>query len=194
MRVTENYRFSDTPPYTVLRNPWLSYDDICRIETIGRLLDLFCNHDGFSTALNLLNRTVTLSRLMDRMAADSESEALSGLSSLRVYDLFFRLAAPCLEAAERGLLADALFFDFCCHEMPRQGKLPQFIARHHLQCNWPGGRQSATALDLPPTPRVKAFRFTFKKDYRCMPWGDHPVEVTFVYASVEKQRLKIFVM
>ena len=36
----EDYHFSDTPPYTILRNPWLSYDDIGRIETIGRLLDL----------------------------------------------------------------------------------------------------------------------------------------------------------
>jgi radical SAM superfamily enzyme YgiQ (UPF0313 family) len=47
----EGYRFSDSPPYTILSTPWLSFEDIGRIETIGRLLDLFYNQGGFGTAL-----------------------------------------------------------------------------------------------------------------------------------------------
>jgi anaerobic magnesium-protoporphyrin IX monomethyl ester cyclase len=187
----ENYRFSDTPPYTVLRNPWLSYDDICRIETIGRLLDLFCNHGGFSTVLDLLSRTVPFSRLLDRMAANTESEALSGLSSLRVYELFFRLVAPCLEATEQGLLADALFFDFCCHEMPRQGKLPLFIEERQQACRWPGGRELATGMDLPAGSRVRSFCFQFINDYRIRPWGQSPVDITFLYISSQGAGLTI---
>jgi len=48
---SREYRFSDFPPYTILATPWLSFQDIGRIETIGRLLDLFHNHGGFAAAL-----------------------------------------------------------------------------------------------------------------------------------------------
>ena len=37
----DDYHFSGFPPYMILRNPWLKFADISRIETIGRLLDLF---------------------------------------------------------------------------------------------------------------------------------------------------------
>lgn len=187
----EDYHFSASPPYTILRNPWLSYDDICRIETIGRLLDLFYNHDGFVTALELLTFTNPLSMVLGRMAANAAGQALSGLSSLRLYELFFRLASPCFDSADNGLFADALFFDFCGSEMPRQGKLPMFIEEHRQACSWPGGRELTAGMDLPPGSRVKAFRFEFKRDYRIRPYGETPVEITFMYASGARQGLKV---
>jgi anaerobic magnesium-protoporphyrin IX monomethyl ester cyclase len=187
----EDYHFSETPPYTILRNPWLSYDDIGRIETIGRLLDLYYNHGGFGTALKLLTRSTPLSALLDRMAANAADQALSGLSSQRLYELFFRLAASGGNSTSDRLLVDALFFDFCCREMPRQGKLPQFIAERRQTCGWPGGRELTAGQDLPPGSRVKAFRFSFKRDYRIVPWGETPVEITFVYASSMGGGLKI---
>jgi len=179
----EDYHFSGAPPYTILRNPWLSYDDIGRIETIGRLLDLYYNHGGFKTALELLTRSTPLSTLLDGMAANAAGQPLSGISSLRLYELFFRLAAPCCDSIDTEQFADALFFDFCRNELPRQGKLPQFILKHQQVCSWPGGRMLSSAQNLPPECRVKAFCFTFKKDYRTTPWEDHPTEITFVYAS-----------
>jgi anaerobic magnesium-protoporphyrin IX monomethyl ester cyclase len=187
----EDYYFSGSPPYTILRNPWLSYNDIGRIETIGRLLDLFYNQGGFETALEVLTGTNPLSMVLDRMAANAADQPLSGLSSLRLYELFFRLASPCCDAADNGLLADALFFDFCSHEMPRQGKLPLFIAEQMQTCSWPGGRELTVGMDLPPGSRVKAFRFSFKRDYRSRPWGKTPVEITFVYASGAGQGLTV---
>jgi anaerobic magnesium-protoporphyrin IX monomethyl ester cyclase len=190
----EDYYFSATPPYTILRNPWLSYDDIGRIESIGRLLDLFYNHGGFGTALKLLTGSTPLSTVLDRMATTAAGQALSGLSSLRLYELFFRLAATCCVAEDTGLLADALFFDFCCHEMPRQGKLPQFIAEHHQTCRWPGGRELSDGMDLPPGSRTKAFRFSFRRDYRDAAWQNGPTEITFLYASGEGQGLKIVII
>jgi anaerobic magnesium-protoporphyrin IX monomethyl ester cyclase len=190
----EDYYFSESPPYTILRNPWLSYDDICRIGTVGRLLDLFYNHGGFGTALELLTSNTPLSALLDRMAANADSQSLSGLSSLRLYELFFRLAAPDVDSTGDSLLADALFFDFCCHEMPRQGKLPLFISERQPECSWPGGRELSAGMYLPSGSRVKAFRFSFKRDYRARPWGGIPVEITFVYASGEKKGLKILTL
>jgi len=187
----EDYHFSETPPYIILRNPWLSYDDIGRIETIGRLLDLFYNHSGFGTALNLLTRSTPLSALLDRMAANAAAVTLSGLSSLRLYELFFRLAASGVDSAADDLLADALFFDFCCCEMPRQGKLPQFIEGRQQTCSWPAVRELAADLDLPPGSRVKAFRFSFRIDYRIGTGVETPVVITFVYASSTGAGLKI---
>jgi anaerobic magnesium-protoporphyrin IX monomethyl ester cyclase len=84
----EDYHFSGSPPYTILRNPWLSFDDIGRIETVGRLLDLYYNHGGFATALKLLTDKIPLSGLLDRMAAAAAGQTLHGLSSLRLYELF----------------------------------------------------------------------------------------------------------
>jgi anaerobic magnesium-protoporphyrin IX monomethyl ester cyclase len=179
----EDYFFSESPPYTILRNPWLTYADIGRIQTIGRLLDLFYNNGGFPTALELLTRSIPLSGLLDRMANAAGDQPLSGLSSLRLYELFFRLASCCCEPTKIELLADVLFYDFCCREMPRQGKLPYFIAESAQSCSWPGGRELTAGLALPPNHRVKAFRFTFSGDYRTRPWGVGRFDMTFVYAS-----------
>jgi anaerobic magnesium-protoporphyrin IX monomethyl ester cyclase len=190
----EDYCFSESPPYAILRNPWLSYDDICRIETIGRLLDLFYNHRGFGTVLELLTSSTPLSALLGRMAANAADQALSGLSSLRLYELFFRLASPGLDSADNGLFADALFFDFCCSEMPRQGKLPMFIAERSQACSWPGGRELTAGTDLPSGSRVKAFRFLFKRDYRISPCREATVEITFLYVSGARQGLKVIAL
>jgi anaerobic magnesium-protoporphyrin IX monomethyl ester cyclase len=187
----EDYHFSGSPPYTILRNPWLAFDDICRIETIGRLLDLFYNHGGFATALEILTSNTCLSLLLDRMATRAADQALSGLSSLRQYELFFRLAAAADDSNCNRLLADALFYDFCCGEMPRQGKLPLFIADLQQNCSWPGGRELSASGKISPGSRVKAFRFQFQNDYRTSPWGEKPVEITFVYASIIGGGLKV---
>ena len=187
----EEYHFSESPPYTILRNPWLSYDDIGRIETVGRLLDLFYNHGGFVTALELLTRNTPLSILLDRMAINAADLSLSGLSSLRLYELFFRLASPCCDIADTDFVADAVFFDFCSSEMPRQGKLPLFIAERRQTCSWPGGHDLTHGINLPPGSRVKAFRFLFKRNYRSSPWGENPGEITFVYASSTGKGLKV---
>jgi anaerobic magnesium-protoporphyrin IX monomethyl ester cyclase len=187
----EDYHFSGSPPYTVLRNPWLSYNDIGRIETIGRLLDLFYNHSGFASALQLLTRTTPLSTLLDSMASAAIGQTLSGRSSLRLYELFYSLASPCCAAPDTGLLADALFFDYCISEMPRQGKLPNFISEHSHACSWPAGRELTTDMEHPPGSRIKAFRYSFLHDYRIKPWGDAGIEITIIYASSVRQGLKI---
>ncbi len=187
----EKYHFSESPPYTILRNPWLSYDDIGRIEKVGRLLDLFYNHGGFATALELLTISIPLAALLDRMAASVADQPLSGLSSLRLYELFFRLAVSAGDHSGNRLLADALFFDFCNNEMPRQGKLPQFIEDRRQTCSWPGARDLPADLDLPPGSRVKSFRFSFGTDYRISPHEAIPVAITFVYASCVGDGLKI---
>lgn len=174
----EGYRHSDFPPYTILSTPWLSFNEIRRIEVIGRLLDLFHNRGGFTAALAELADSLPFASLFDSMAKAAEGEQLSGLSRQRLYELFHKLVRP-LHPGPAPLLADALFFDFCSGELPRQGKLPSFMNGRESECRWPGGERS-TSHD---GSRSRKFRFTFLRDYRTEPWGEYPVEITFLYTS-----------
>jgi anaerobic magnesium-protoporphyrin IX monomethyl ester cyclase len=187
----EGYAFSEAPPYTILRNPWLSYEDICRIETIGRLLDLFSTHGGFQAACAVLEHHNPISLTLDRMARQAGNENLSSLSCRRVFELFARLAEPLPDAVERKRVHDALFFDYCRVEMPLMGKLPAFITGQQQRCSWPGLRDLPNDLELPPNSRVKSFRFEFMRDYRNEGGIAQPVEITFVYVSGAGRGLKI---
>jgi anaerobic magnesium-protoporphyrin IX monomethyl ester cyclase len=190
----ENYRFSSFPPYTILRTPWLSFEDICRIETVGRLLDLFYNHGGFATTLKLLQQWMTFSDLFDHLARNAGNENLSSLSTRRVYELFARLSAMPAEGTDRQLLHDTLFFDYCSAEMPLMGKLPFFAAQRSNDCAWPGRRELPEGLNLPENSRIKSFRFKFDRDYRDENRGAGPATITFVYTSGVGQGLQILVL
>ncbi len=189
----EGYAFSDSPPYTVLSNPWLSFDDICRIETIGRLLDLFSKHGGFTAAFRILQRYKPFSGILDRMARQAGHQNLSSLSCRRVFELFARLAEPLLPESDRPLLFDALFFDYCRSEMPLMGKLPGFAVELQNNCSWPPLRDLPEHLKLPPDSRIKSFRYRFKCDHRTEQNNAGPVTVTFVYVSGAGRGLQVLV-
>ncbi|NVN92740.1 MAG: DUF4080 domain-containing protein [Desulfuromonadales bacterium] len=188
------YRFSHFPPYTILTTPWLSFGDIVRIETIGRLLDLFYNRGGFETALCVMGKGMGFAELFDRMADQVGEEQLSGRSTLRTYELFASLATPLLMDQERDLLHDALFFDYCRVEMPLHGKLPGFVTERRQQCGWPGRAELPQELELPPNGRIKAFRHEFRWDFRSDTWQEGATEVTFVYASAAGRGLEVRVL
>lgn len=188
-----DYQFSSTPPYTILKNPWLSYPDICRIETIGRLLDLFHNDGGFAAALRCLGRFRSFSELFDLMAREVSVESLTGRSQRRLYEFFARLAEPFVPGDSRAELLDALFFDYCCCEMPTMGKLPLF-AGNQERCAWPGKAELPAGVSFPEGSRVRQFRYRFDRDYRCEPWSEGPTEVTFVYGSGPGQGLSVVVV
>jgi len=185
------YEYSDTPPYTILKTSCLSYDEICRVETIGRLLDLFHNNGGFSTALAFMEDRLCFCELLDCLAQRAENENLSGRTTRRLYELFASLAGSMLSDAERPLLHEALFFDYCRCEMPLQGKLPSFVVDRQQQCSWPGHRDLPEGLDIPTDSRIKMFRFIFENDYRAGSRTQGPSIVSFVYLSGEGRGLKV---
>ena len=188
----EEYRYSDSPPYTILNNPWLSFTEICRIETIGRLLDLFHNQGGFANALRFMEQRYPFAVMMDRMARHSAGENLTGLNLRRTYELLARLAAPLLSESDSPGFHDALFFDYCSREMPQQGKLPEFIAQRQQECSWPGRRELPPGLALPPNSRVRMFQFRFLGKYCEERVEDGPATVTFVYAAAAGEGLRIY--
>ena len=189
----EGYAFSESPPYTILSNPWLSYEDICRIETIGRLLDLFKKHGGFAAAFQILQRDRPFSGILDQLARQAGNENLSSLSCRRVFELFARLAEPLPDSATTAMLHDALFFDYCLSEMPLMGKLPAFAVEHQKKCSWPAPRDLPDNLNLPPDSRIKSFRYDFIRDYRTEQVSEEPAAVTFVYVSGKGRGLQVLV-
>jgi anaerobic magnesium-protoporphyrin IX monomethyl ester cyclase len=187
----EDYHFSGFPPYAILRNPWLSYDDIGRIETVGRLLDLFYNNGGFTASLRYLRRHGDLSATLDRMAQQTGVENLSGRSLRRLYELFSSLADTLLPEAEQPLFHDALFFDYCGSEMPLAGKFPSFAPAWHHNGVWPKRTELPNTLNLPTESRVKAFRSTIACDHRLQQPAETPHDITFIYASRQGAGLSI---
>jgi anaerobic magnesium-protoporphyrin IX monomethyl ester cyclase len=189
----EGYAYCDTPPYTILHTPWLSYADICRIETIGRLLDLFSSHGGLTTAFRTLQRTRTFAEILDRMARLAATDNLASLSSRRVFELCARLAEPLTDDLTRPALYDALFYDYCLQEMPLMGKLPTFITDQQQCCAWPGHREIPATIAIPSGCRAKIFRYEFLRDYRsgvCAEEGGS-CTVTFVYISGAGRGLQV---
>lgn len=184
----EGYAFSDSPPYTILHNPWLSYEDICRIETIGRLLDLFNKHGGFTATFRTLQQERQFSAILDGMARRAGNENLSSMSCRRVFELFARLAEPLAEVAT---LHDALFFDYCRVEMPLMGKLPSFAVDQQSNCSWPTLRNLPEGFELPPNSRVKSFRYEFRCDYRTEDKSGGTAVITFVYVSGAGRGLQV---
>ena len=184
----EGYAFSESPPYTILHNPWLSYEDICRIETIGRLLDLFNKHGGFTATFQFLQQNRPFSAILDGMARRAGNENLSSMSCRRVFELFARLAEPLADVA---ILHDALFFDYCQVEMPLMGKLPAFAVAQQSNCSWPALRDLPEDFELPPNSRVKSFRYEFRSDYRSGDESGVPAVITFVYVSGAGRGLKV---
>ncbi|HXE96238.1 MAG TPA: hypothetical protein VN642_07525, partial [Dongiaceae bacterium] len=128
------------------------------------------------------------SAVLDRMARRAGNENLSSLSCRRVFELFARLAEP---LADREILHDALFFDYCRSEMPLMGKLPSFAVGHQSDCSWPALRDLPGDLNLPPDSRVKAFRYTFLRDHRRGWCQESPATLTFVYISGSGRGLQV---
>lgn len=74
------------------------------------------------------------------------------------------------------------------------GKLPSFVADRQHECAWPGPRELPAQPGLPAQSRVKAFRCTFLKDYRCEEWKNGAKNITFVYVSGAGRGLQVMVV
>lgn len=196
----EDYKWSEAPPYTILHNRWLSYKEICRIETIGRLLDLFGKHGGCKAAFQVLERHKPYSTVLDEMATLAGNENLSSLSCRRVFELFARLAGDIPDSTTREELHDALFFDYCRSEMPVADKLPSFAKVRQKECLWLRAKdlalekKSLEEQNIPEGSRVKAFRYTFMGDYRSENSAPKSFTATFVYISAAGRSLQIVVI
>jgi len=189
----ERYAYSDSPPYIILHNPWLSYLEVCRIETVATLVDLYYNQGKCAATLSWLAERMLLAQLFNAMGGNAEGTALHGMSTVRSFELLFRLVSPFLKEEELSLYADLLFYDYCRSEMPRAGKLPSFIAPRSNECSWPGGGRKEISGEtvVPEGAKVTLFRFSFLRARRDAGANESPPETTFAYISTPGAGLKI---
>ena len=193
----EGYSFSDTPPYKILRTPWLSFVDIGRIEAISRLIDLYFNSGRFTATLARLARSGPLARFFDRfvesrgLSSHDADRSLAGLfGSLWSYGEMF------LGGVERELLREALCYDYCLAEYPSASGLPRFFQGSVPEAaqGSPGEKPAdlARRLGIAKGCRVRSFSMRFARDPR-QPDDGREAVLRFVYASAPGKGLKVLV-
>lgn len=192
------YSYSDAPPYKILQNPWLTYGEICRIETIARLLDLVYNSGIFRAALRVLTATSSHSTVFHKLAEFWDAHGLpTSMSQKGLFEAIWRFGTKFLPEESHHLFSDALSFDFCLTEYPSAGSLPTFFASDGRPAH-PQRRlkpeEIATRLDIPGGARVRTFSRQFCRDFGKDAWPETETELTFVYISAPGKGLRVEIL
>ena len=180
------YAYSSAPPYTVLRTPWLSFEEIGRLTTCARLLDLYYNSGTFAVTLQAIAAAMPLAAFFSAFAPFWDEG--TQLPHLSPGTLFQRLWQFSLESWPELLptLRDTLRFDFCLNS-PQAGALPEFLrAGEPAGAREPGRPplpELARRLAIPAGSRVRTCTATFLRDYSRTPWEAGPVTLTFVHVT-----------
>lgn len=177
----QQYAYSSTPPYKILRTPWLSFDDICRIESAAKALDRFYNSGKFRATLAQLAPHVSLAHLF----VNATLEDMEGRNLEKIFAGFLRLGAGAVPAEFRIRLVDALRFDYCMTGYPGN-TIPPFLApatATSSQVPPLTHPEIADRLAIPPTCRIRTYTSRFLHDHSgSLPPGEECL-IVFVYFS-----------
>lgn len=181
------YAYSETAPYKVLTTPWLSFDEIRRIEGISRLLDTIHNSGRFAATLGVLAESAPLSELYAALEGYFEAQAIPpNLSILPLFEALWRFGSTLGVRLDKERLRDALTFDYCLVGYPG-GNLPEFFR--------PEPKEERPVLkELPkarPGERLRYYLRRFERDYRVRPWHEAPAEICFIYRSAPGKGLTV---
>ena len=193
----EGYAYAASPPYKILRTPWLSFEEICRIETVSRLLDLLYNSGRFSAALAMLAECSPLSRFFATAAQFWEDgDVPANLSQTGLFETFWAFAGQLLEDYEKEQFREALCYDFCLADYPSNGTLPGFFGDDREMKNRDKGdiNDRIRQLGIASGSRVRSFVRQFPRDYRCTPSPPCPTRLLFVYISAPGRGLQVRVL
>lgn len=195
----EGYAWSATPPYKILTTPDLSFVDICRIEDMARLLDIFHNSGRFSRSLAVASSLRPLPRFFNDMARFLDKSEGSGKNSLKDYfDLLWNFATSSLNGPGLERFRDALRFDYCLVEYPAAGALPACFRDGE-----PGPREKTPketldsllkTVEIPSGSRVRTFTARFDANYSVNPPPQSPIELAFIYVSAPGKGLSVHVL
>jgi radical SAM superfamily enzyme YgiQ (UPF0313 family) len=192
----EEYRFSASPPYTILRTPWLSFREITRIEGIARCLDLYYNSGRFGATLAVLAAATPLAKLFDALAAYREKRPVEGASLAALFNAFWDFIQDSWMGEER--VREALCFDYCRADYPVAGRLPRFFPAGTDTAE--RGRKTETIaalagrLGIAGDSRVRIYRHRFSRDFRVHPDVLRTTELLFVYISAPGNGMEVRVL
>lgn len=194
--VREGYAFSSTPPYTILRTPELSFEEISHIEDISRLLDLYFNSRRFTRSLALMENYFPLTDFFDAMANFIKKEPGTGQGSLKsLFEQIWHFSEGILPKDAFSEFRESLCYDFCLAEYPSAGILPTFFTVECSKSKYSLSRQTIDAVlatvKKPPGSRVRTFSARFTCDYRTVPPTPGLIDLVFVYVSALGQGLRV---
>jgi len=194
--IREDYAFSATPPYTILRTPDLSFDDIGHIEDISRLLDLYFNSRRFTRSLATLENFLPLTDFFEKMANFMKMEPGTGQVSLKsLFERMWQFSEGILPVDATSEFRESLCYDFCLGEYPSAGILPSFFPVECRKGRDTLPRQTIDAIlagvNKPTGSRVRSFTAHFTNDYRTIPPTPGLIDLIFVYVSASGQGLRV---
>ncbi|NVN98521.1 MAG: DUF4080 domain-containing protein [Geobacteraceae bacterium] len=180
------YSFSPYPPYRILKNRWLTFEEICRIESTSEAVEDIYNSGRFKTVLEMISRHNSLAPLLT--SQQFEKSSANNLPNL------FESLLKRIEKVLPGLreeARDALRFDYCMNGHPGKA-LPHFLAAaDEKECDssrQPGYPEIAERLSLPAKSRFRAFTAVFARDYRQAGWPERHTVITFAYCNGDSRQ------
>jgi len=194
----EGYRYSASPPYTILRTPWLDFREIVRIEGIARCLDLYYNSGRFGATLAVLASATSPARLFDACAAYREARPPEGTSLAALFEGFWDFIRDSWTGEDLERLREALCFDYCRADYPVAGRLPRFFPEGSETAGRRG--KPATIADLARKHgiagdcRVRVHRHRFSRDFRVHQEVPRATELQFVYISTPGRGLEVRIL
>ncbi|ACM20321.1 radical SAM domain iron-sulfur cluster-binding oxidoreductase with cobamide-binding-like domain, DUF4080-containing [Geotalea daltonii FRC-32] len=195
---SEGYAYSAAPPYKILRTPWLTYGDICRIELISRLVDLLYNSGRFGTSLSVLAEHAPLADIFHAAAHYWEEQDIPMHTPLSgLFESLWHFAETILPSSRGEKIRESLCYDFCLAEYPAAGRLPSFFTEiETVNSAVPRGRtgEIIRRLGIAEDSKVRSFRWSFKEDFRIKPHLPNRVDLLFLYISAPGQGLRVQVL
>ncbi len=124
--------YTKAPPYEILHTPWLSYEELCLLKSVEKVLDLYYNSHRFIKSLAFLLRFFnTPFDFFHALSVYFQDKGLNELnhSNEGYYRILYDFAASslsCLSCSQyNDLLCSYLRFDLCSHEPVK--KIPAFL-------------------------------------------------------------------
>jgi len=181
----QGYVFSPYPPYRILKNRWLSFSDICRIEATATALEKFYNSGRFAITLEMLAQRVSLAELFTDPALEAILAASAGSRIAPAFAAFHRLVEASLAGELLEEVIDTLRFDYCLAGYPGND-LPPFLAAAERgeRPNPPFSHpEIARRLAIPAASRIRTFTARFRRDHSGTLPATSDCLTTFVYYS-----------
>lgn len=164
----QGYLFSPYPPYRILKNPWLSFADISRIETAAQALERFYNSGRFRATLALVAAQTSLAELFIAPTLASILAESGHSSTIALCASLHRLVATVLSDEALAAVTEALLFDYCLTGYPGNS-LPLFLTGsaggERLAKPPLSHPEIARLLSIPATTRIRTCTVRFSRDY-----------------------------
>jgi len=181
----QGYVFSPYPPYRILKNRWLSFSDICRIEATATALEKFYNSGRFAITLEMLAQRVSLAELFTDPALEAILAESAGSRIAPVFAAFHRLVEVSLAGELLEEVVDTLRFDYCLAAYPGNDLPPFLVAAERGERPAPpfSHPEIARLLAIPAASRIRTFTAQFRRDHSGTLPATSDCLTTFVYYS-----------